>query len=162
MLYSDLAAHSLKINTWEGVNGGKESWFWSEYLQSREMVDSVSPQSHLQRFCSAMTALKGKGGVISLIIKIRGQSHCHAPLYAGLSTSCDLSLELSVHIVCLQDYWGGTRKEIWSSVNYFFLSTLIYRKNQQVRQGVRWSKNMKNILGPEMNRAWQGWGWGVK
>ena len=52
---------------------------------------------------------------------------------------------------------GEAKEETWSSVNYlFFISTsLIYGKNQKIRQGIVWLKDLKSVLGLEMNRAWQ-------
>ena len=50
---------------------------------------------------------------------------------------------------------GEARKAFWSSVSYlFFISTsLIYRKNQLIRQSIVWSKDLKDVLGVEMSRA---------
>ena len=48
---------------------------------------------------------------------------------------------------------------IWSSVNYLlFISTsLIYGKNQQFKQSIVWSEDLKGVLGLEMRRAWDTW-----
>ena len=80
-----------------------------------------------------------------------GQSGHHAPLCAGLSAPHDLPLGVSlVHKIT----GGEAREEIWSSVNYFFISTpLIYRKNRQARQGFV-IKILKVVLGPEVSTAW--------
>ena len=76
---------------------------------------------------------------------------------AGLLIPRDLSLDA----VLFTQFAGEindaeAREEIWSSVNYlFFISTsLIYGKNQWIRQGIVWSKDLKGVLGPEMSRAW--------
>ena len=60
--------------------------------------------------------------------------------YAVFSVSGDL---FSLDTILLTQFVheiteGEAREEIWSSVNYlFFISTsLIYRENQQVRQGI--------------------------
>ena len=64
---------------------------------------------------------------------------CHLPLCVGLSIYCDLSLDsiLFIQFIC-EITEGKTREEIWSSVNgLFFISHfLVYRKNQEVRQGI--------------------------
>lgn len=67
------------------------------------------------------------------------------------------------HTVCLKITEGETGEEIWPPVNYlFFISTsLIYRENQQVRQGIvrdqKLRKGKKKIwkvcLGQEMSGA---------
>ena len=51
---------------------------------------------------------------------------------------------------------GEAREEIWLFVNslFFFSTSLIYGKNQHIRQGIVWSKDLKAVLGPEMSRAW--------
>ena len=61
---------------------------------------------------------------------------------AGL-TSCDLSFDAICSYSLLTQFVrevteGEAREKIWSSINYlFFISTsLIYGKNQQVRQGI--------------------------
>ena len=83
-----------------------------------------------------------------------------APTAWSLVTLSDLFLDviLFTQFVC-QITEGGGRKETWSSVNYlFFISTsLIYGKNQQARQGIVWSKDLKSVLGPEISRAWGTW-----
>lgn len=58
-----------------------------------------------------------------------------------------------VHTVC-EITEGEVREKIWSSANYlFFISTsLIYGKNQQVRQGILRSKDLKGVLGPDIKR----------
>ena len=51
-----------------------------------------------------------------------------------------------VHNVC-QIAKGKDREEIWLSVSYLFISTsLIYGKNQQVRQGVVCPKDLKRVF----------------
>ena len=52
-----------------------------------------------------------------------------------------------VHKVC-QIAEGKDREEIWLSISYlFFISTsLIYGKNQQVRQGVVYPKDLKCVF----------------
>ena len=87
-------------------------------LASWEMADSASPESHLRRFSSAMKAFKGKQKQSQLITEIGGQSHCHSPLCAGLSTPCDLSLDVILFTQFVQEATEReTREEIWSSVN---------------------------------------------
>ena len=51
---------------------------------------------------------------------------------------------------------GGARGEIClSAKNLFFIFTsLIYRKDQQVKQGSMWSRDLRGVPGPEMARAW--------
>ena len=63
----------------------------------------------------------------------------HAGLCAGLTTSCDLSLDalLFTQFACkITKRESG--EEIWSSGNYLFFipTSLIYRKKQHVRQGI--------------------------
>ena len=50
-----------------------------------------------------MKVLKEEGDVIS-VSEIRCLSHCHPTLCAGLSTSCDFSLDALVHSVCLHRF----------------------------------------------------------
>ena len=60
---------------------------------------------------------------------------CHA----GLLTSCDLSFNTILFTQFVHEITEGeAREEIRSSVNYlFFISaSLIYGKNQQIRQGI--------------------------
>lgn len=49
---------------------------------------------------------------------------------------------------------GEASEEVWSSVNYFFFisTSLIYGRNQPVRQGIVWLKDLKDVRGPEMPR----------
>ena len=61
------------------------------------------PKKQLRRFCSAMKVLKGKGEVISVNNWDGGQNHCHPPLHAGLSTSCDLSLDIILFTQFVQE-----------------------------------------------------------
>ena len=78
-------------------------------------------------------------------------------MYAGLSPSCDFSLDALLFTqFVLEVTEGEAREDIWSSVNYlFFLSTsLLYGENQKVRQGIVWSKDVKVVLDPEVSRAW--------
>ena len=70
-----------------------------------------------------------------------GQSRCRPPLCAGvcaaLSTSRDFSLDALLFTQFIREITEReAREEIWSTVNYLFTSTLIYGKNQQVRQGI--------------------------
>jgi len=79
------------------------------------------------------------------------QSHCHPP------TSRDFSLDaiLFTQFVC-EITEGKAGQEIWSPIRYlFFMSSLIYRKDRQIRQGIVCSKDLKGVLGPEMSRAWR-------
>ena len=63
-----------------------------------------------------------------------------------------------IYMFCLRITEGEARKEIWSSVNHqLFISTLIYGKSQQIRQGIAWSKDLKGVLGLEVSRAWGAW-----
>ena len=59
-----------------------------------------------------------------------------------------------LHSVC-ETTEGESREEIWSSVNYLlFVSTfLIYGKDQHLRQGIVWLKDLKYELELEMSRA---------
>ena len=98
-----------------------------------------------------------------LIIEIGGQSHRHPPTVCRLvDSSWSSSRWYLVHSLVTQFVHqiteGEAREEIWLSVDYlFFISTsLIYRKNRQVRQGIVWLKDLKGVLGLEMSRAW-GW-----
>ena len=54
---------------------------------------------------------------------------------------------------------GEAREEIWLSVSYwFFISTsLIYRKNQQVRQNIMWLNDLKSVLGLDVSKEWGTW-----
>ena len=114
------------------------------------------PQKHLRRLCLAMKDLKGKGEVISVYHWDGGQSHCHPPLCAGLCagllTSCYFSLDALLFTQFVHTVGkiteGKAREEIWSSVSYlFFTSTsFICGKNQQVRQGIVWPKDLKGVL----------------
>lgn len=66
-------------------------------------------------------------------------SHHHPPPCAGLSTSCDLSLDAILFTQLVFEITEGEdREEMWSSVNCLSLisTSLIYRKNKQFRQGV--------------------------
>ena len=77
-----------------------------------------------------------------MIIETEGQSRHHVPLSglcADLSTPCDLILDvILVTLFVPKITEGEAKEEIWSYVNYFFQSptSLIYGKNQQVRQGI--------------------------
>lgn len=66
-------------------------------------------------------------------------SSWRAGLCAGLTTSCDLSLDalLFTQFVC-KITKRESEEEVWSSVNYLFFipTSLIYRKQQHVRQGI--------------------------
>ena len=71
---------------------------------------------------------------------------------AGFWTSCDFSFGTILFTQFVHEITGGeAREEIWPSVNYFvFTSTsLIYRKNQQIRQGIVCSKDLRGVPGPE-------------
>ena len=48
---------------------------------------------------------------------------------------------------------GKAREEIWLCVNYLFLisTSLICRKNQQVRKNIVWSRDLKGVLGSKMS-----------
>ena len=106
--------------------------------------------------------LKGNREIISFSHwDTGGRSHRRPPLCAGLSTPRDLSLDatLLTQLVCgLTD--GEAGEEIWSSVNclIFVSISLIYGKNQQVRQRIAWSKDEKSELGLDLSKAWGG-GW---
>ena len=123
-------------------------------------VDSASPRNHLWRFCWAVKVLKGKQKWSQLItemgVRVSTIPHCvQACRLLRSSSRCYL-----VHTVWSQFVWeiteGDATEKIWSSVNYlFFISTsLIYGKNQQIGQGIVWSKDLKGVLGLEMSRAW--------
>ena len=77
-----------------------------------------------------------------MIIETEGQSRHHLPLSglcADLLTPCDLILDVILVTLFIPKITEGEAKEeIWSSVNYFFQipTSLIYGKNQQVRQGI--------------------------
>lgn len=43
---------------------------------------------------------------------------------------------------------GEAEEETWPSVNLFFVSSLIYRRNQQIREGVVCSIDLKAEQGP--------------
>ena len=72
---------------------------------------------------------------------MKGQSHPHPPLGAGLTTH-DLLLETCSYSLITQFVWEiveeEASEEIWSSVNYlFFISTpLIHGNDQQVSPGI--------------------------
>lgn len=84
----------------------------------------------------------------------RGQSHHHAPLcaglFAGLLTSCDLSLD---SVLFTQLVWEITEGEAWEKIWPLLVTyasfLLLWSKefNLQVRQGVVWSKDEKGVLG---------------
>ena len=68
-----------------------------------------------------------------------GQNDHHPPLHSGLSSSYNLFLDAVLFTQFVHEITKGKAKEeMWSSVTYlFFMSTsLIDRKNQQVRQGI--------------------------
>ena len=107
------------------------------------------------------TFLKGKDEVISVIHGDEGSEPSPPTTYHCVYT-CH-SYDLSVYGVLFTQFVhkiteGKAGEEIWSSVNYLFFifTSLIYGKNQHVRQGILWSKDLKDVLGPKMRRAWGG------
>lgn len=95
------------------------------------------PKTHLPKFCSAVEFVKGKGEVIS-VIDVGSQSRRHPSPCAGLSAPCDSPLGALLFTQFVREIAERkAREEIWSSADYlFFISNLIYGKNQQIRQGV--------------------------
>ena len=149
-----------KINTWEAAVGKKENCLWSESWQSEEMVDSVSPRNHLWRVCSAMKVFKGKRGSSIGELLRRGAEPSSSPTACRLVDflwaffGCSL-----VHIVCSRDYWKVNSEEIWSYDNCLFIipTSLIYGKNQQVRQAIIWTKDLTGVFRPgwtELRGTW--------
>ena len=92
------------------------------------------------------------------IVEVGGQSHHHPPLCVGLSAPYDLSLDA---ILSTQFVWeiteGEAKEEIWSAVHhlFFIFTSFTYRKYQQVRQDIVWSKDLKRVLWLELSRAWE-------
>ena len=65
------------------------------------------------------------------------QSSHHSELLVGLSIPCDFPLDIILFTWFVQEITDGeARGETWSSVNYLVFISLIYRKNQQVRQSI--------------------------
>ena len=136
-----LVAYKTNTHKW-----WKEKLPPSECWQFGEMVDSGSPRNHLWRFCWVMKVWKGRREVIPVNHWDGGQSHCHPPLCAGLSTPRDLSLDaVSLTWFIHKTTEGEAGEETWSSVHYllFISSPLIYGKNRQARQGIVCSKDQK-------------------
>ena len=126
------------------------------------MGHSMFPQNLLLRFFSVVKALKGgrevtqvnhrNGGWVSL------PSSTACRLIGFLWPCSKFHLVHSLVTPFVHEITEGeAREEVWSSVSYlFFISTsLIYGKNQPVRQGIVWLKDLKGVLGPEMRRAWR-------
>ena len=67
---------------------------------------------------------------------------------------CDTSLDAILFTQFIHKFAEGeTGEKVWLSVNYlFFISiSLTQGKNQRVRQGIVWTKDLKGVLGPEIN-----------
>ena len=64
---------------------------------------------------------------------------------------CDISVDAILFTLLIHKRVTG--EKAWSSVNYlFFISgSLTYGENQQVRQGFVWTKDLKGVLGLEIN-----------
>ena len=110
--------------------------------------DGFTSQDQLQRVCSAMKAFKRKREVVSFNCWGRG-SESHQPLVrASLWTSCDLSLDESLFTKFVHRFAEEKLgKRSGHAKDLFFISTsLIYGKNQQVRQSNLWSKDWKDTL----------------
>ena len=70
------------------------------------------------------------------------------PLHCRVLSFCDLPLDIMLFTQFVHKITEGkAREEIWSSVNYLVFISLIYRKNQQVRQSIVWSKDLESVLG---------------
>ena len=126
-----LTAYRINTHRWKKIafnqNASNLARWWTE---------PSSRQNHLQGFCLAVKAFKGRQGSNLDNHRFGGQSHSHSPLCAGLSAPRGLSLDVIVFTqFCptVQEITEGeAREEILSSVNYLFFisSSLIYRKNQ--------------------------------
>ena len=56
--------------------------------------------------------------------------------------------------VCLGDYWRGSYKQIWLSVNNLISTSSVFGNNRHVRQDLYDKKDLKGVLGPEMSTTW--------
>lgn len=72
-----------------------------------------------------------------------------APDCAGLGPPRHLSLDAVLFTGSVPEMTEGeAEEETWPSVNLFFVSSLIYRRNQQIREGVVCSIDLKAEQGP--------------
>ena len=95
----------------------------------------------------------------ALIIETEVQIHCHLPLHASLSTSCDLSLDA---ILFSQFFIGLLTGRLGKRLSHLLVTyssfLLLWSKEETNRkQDTVWSKGLKGVLGPEMSRAWGAW-----
>ena len=88
-------------------------------------------------------------------MEMRGQCHRHPPLCVYLSFLWSFCMCCLIYTVCSQDYWRENwGRDLIIRYLFFIFTSLTYGKNQHVRQGIVWSKNLKDVLGPKMKRAW--------
>ena len=126
----------------------------SECWQFGEMVDSGSPRNHLWRFCWVMKVWKGRREVIPVNHWDGGQSHCHPPLCAGLSTPRDLSLDaVSFTWFIHKTTEGEAGEEIWSSVHYYPSFLVLWSTERTDKLGKALCVQKIGKV-PEMSRAW--------
>ena len=124
-----------------------------------EMVNSVSPTTTSQDSAWPWKVLRRKGDGTSAN-HWDGVRVVAVPPCAGLSRRLVAALLFSpfIHTVYLGDYWRGSWGRDLVICYLFFTSTsLIYGKNQQVRQGFVWAKDLKGVLRLEMRRTWGAW-----
>ena len=128
------------------------SLLFQEQQQSGKMVDLASPKKTVSE--DSVQSWK-------LLVS---DNHWHrdseslSPAVSRLVISSRSYLVHSLITQFVQEITEGEAKgETWSSVNYlFFISiSLIQGKNQQVRPGIEWSKDLKDVLGLERSRAWE-------
>lgn len=140
-LNSGPAACYSTINTQEAGGDSKKSCLESESRQSQTRWTNVPPKPNSEDSAQPRKFSREKGKESRLIAEIGDQIDSHPPLRAGWLTPCERDLSLDA-ILLTQSIWeiteGEARGEIWSPVNhlFFIFTSLIYRRSQQVRQGI--------------------------
>ena len=160
LLNSCLTACHLKISKWEREMLVESKLLLIRMPASGEMVDLVFPIIISEDSTGPWRFIKGKRQLISANHWDGRQRHHHPPQCAGLSTPYCLSSDAILFTQFVPKITEGEAgEETWSSVKHLFFSStsLIYRKNQQDKQGIVCSKDLKGVLGPELNKAWGPW-----
>ena len=92
----------------------------------------------------------------ALIIGTEVQIHCHLPLHASSSAPCDLSLDAILFSQFFIGLLTGRLGRRYSHLLITYSSLLLLWSKEETnrKQDTVWSKGLKGVLGPEMNRAW--------
>lgn len=130
-----------------GVAFSQGQWSWEKVFSS--------PKTNFEDCTWSWTFWGKESHLSSSLRKVARIIPATNPMHARSSAFCDLPLGIMLFTQFVHKITEGTaREEIWSSVNYvvFISVSLIYRKNQQVRQ-VLCDQRFGKCAGPEMSGA---------